>query len=79
MLHTPNVAPEDRVYYNIQTITVSMPNTEDGTDYNHIQEMTSPKDDTYQASKLNDTAPETKYDSLILSDKRWVILVQCGL
>ena len=73
------MAPEAGTYYNIPISTVSMPNTEDGTYYNHVQEMTSTEDSTYQASKSNDAAPDTKYDSLILSDKSWVILVKYGL
>ena len=59
---TPNVAPEDVTYYNTQTSQVPMPDTEDGVHYNEIQEN--------MTQKCNNTPQDTKYDSLILSDKR---------
>ena len=65
---TLNVTPEDATYYNTQT-TIS--NTEDGAPYSQLQENRTPK--------FNNTPQDIKYDSLILSDKRWVVLVKCGL
>ena len=59
---TPNGAPEDVTYYNTQTSQVPMPNTKEGVHYNEIQEN--------MTQKCNNTRQDTKYDSLILSDKR---------
>ena len=68
---TLNVTPEDATYYNTQTAKVSTPNTEDGAHCSQLQGNRTPK--------FNNTPQDTKYDSLILSNKRWVVLVKCGL
>ena len=59
---TPHVAPDDTTYYNTQTSQVPMPDAENGVHYNEIQEN--------MTQKCNNTRQDTKYDSLILSDKR---------
>ena len=68
---TLNVTPEDATHYNTQMTKVSTSNTEDGAHCNQLQENRTPK--------FNNSPQDTKHDSLILSDKRWVVLVKCGL